>query len=297
MGHWLVRHLEAEGDDAFRVFGPEASADAVEQVDLRDAERVYALISERRPEAVYHLAALSFGPDAARDVDHAIAVNVLGTANLLSACASLAQPPFTLIASSAEVYASLAQRPIVESDAILPATAYGATKLAGEAVGLAYDRAGLLPVAIARPFNHIGPGQRPEFALPSFARQLAQIVAGIAPPEVAVGNLTAVRDFTDVRDVVRAYRLIVASRVRGLPMNVASGRGTALGDVLEQLIALSGASVSVEVDRSRLRPVDIPTAIGDSSRLRKLTGWQPAITIGESLKAVWEDALARYGSP
>jgi GDP-4-dehydro-6-deoxy-D-mannose reductase len=265
-------------------------------VDVRDGEQVRSIVKRAHPDAVYHLAAVSFAPDAAGDIEHAIAVTVLGTANLLHACEELDPPPVILVVSSSEVYAPVAGRAIVESDSIFPSTTYGATKLAQEAVGLAYHRTGRLSVAIARPFNHVGPGQRPEFVLPGFARQLAEIVAGRREAVVAVGNLAAVRDFTDVRDVVRAYRLIVTSTIRGRPLNVASGRGIAISDLLDRMIAVSGARVSIRVDESRFRQADVPSVVGDASLLNEITGWRPAIEIDESVQSIWVEAAARFGA-
>lgn len=292
VGRWLTRHLEAEGDEVHPLHGHQDSPDAT-VVDLRDASATASVVQSIRPQAVYHLAAVSFGPDAAGDIHRAVAVNVGGTANLLEVCMSLAPPPVVLVISSAEVYAPVADRPITELDVVSPSNVYGATKLAQEAVALAYHRAGL-PVAIVRPFNHIGPGQRPDFVVPSFARQLARIVSGKQEPEIAVGNLDAVRDFSDVRDVVRAYRLLVQGAVLGRPLNVASGRGTRLREVLDVLIEISGAEAAVRVDPERLRPVDVPSVIGDATTLTHLTGWLPRFSLLESLQAVWEDALVRF---
>ena len=294
VGRWLTRHLEAEGDEVHQLHGHRESPDAT-VIDLRDAVAVAAEVRVVQPGAVYHLAAVAFGPDAAGDVRRAIDVNVGGTANLLEACASLVHPPTVLVVSSAELYAAVDGRPITESDAVLPANVYGATKLAQEAVALAYHRAGL-PVVIVRPFNHIGPGQRPDFVVPSFARQLARIVGGLQEPEVSVGNLAAIRDFSDVRDVVRAYRLLVQGAVVGRPLNVASGRGTRLRDLLDSLIKISGVEAAVRVDPVRLRPVDVPSVIGDATALTDLTGWRPQFSLSESLQAVWEDALVRFST-
>jgi GDP-4-dehydro-6-deoxy-D-mannose reductase len=297
VGRWLTRLLEAEGDEVHQLLGPGARPGQGVSLDLRDSSKVLAFVERVRPEAVYHLAAISFAPDAASDIGHAVAVNVLGTANVLRACDALDHRPTVLIVSSAEVYAPLKARALAETDPILPVSAYGATKLAQEAIGLAYARSGRLPVAIARPFNHIGPGQRAEFVLPSFARQLAsQVIAGAAEPEVVVGNLAAVRDFTDVRDVVRAYRLIVASGIHGRPLNIATGRGIAISDLLDRLIAASGARVSIRVDESRFRPVDVPSVVGDASLLMELTGWRPMIDLEESVQAIWADAQSRSGT-
>lgn len=297
VGRWLVQHLRAEGDDVHEVLGPGSSANPGQRLDIRDAAHVQSVVRKARPECVYHLAAVSFGPDAANNLEHALDVTVLGTSILLRACESLEEPPVTLVVSSSEVYGSLPTRPITESDSILPATAYGATKLAEEAIGLAYDRSDRVPVVIARPFNHLGPGQRPQFVVPNFARQLAQIASGAMDSEVAVGNLGAVRDFTDVRDVVRAYRLAVTKAIRGRPLNIASGRGIAISDILNRMIAISGVEVSIEVEESRLRPIDVPSVVGDASLITELTGWRPEISLEDSLRAIWADSVERFGGP
>ena len=296
VGRWLSRHLESAGDEVHQLRGQQEASGPGDAVDLRDRAALSLAVAEARPEAVYHLAAVSFGPEAAGDPDGALAVNAFGTANLLQACRGQPEPPFVLVVSSAEVYAPLADRPILESDPLLPSNVYGATKLAQEAIALAYERAGRLPVAVVRPFNHIGPGQRPQFVVPSFARQLARIQLGLQEPEVRVGNLAAIRDFSDVRDVVRAYRLIVAAGLHGRPLNVASGEGTQLGELLAALIEISGVPASVRVDPERLRSLDVPSVVGNASVLTGLTGWRPQFSLSESLQAVWQDARDRFAS-
>jgi GDP-4-dehydro-6-deoxy-D-mannose reductase len=177
-----------------------------------------------------------------------------------------------------------------------PVNVYGATKAAQETLGLAYHRAGRVPVVVARAFNHIGPGQRESFVVPAIALQLARIAVGGAAPELRVGNLDARRDFPDVRDVVRAYRLLVAGGHAGQPINVASGKAVAIREVLDALVALSGLEVEVMVDPARLRRADLPVVCGSSALLRRLTGWRPRIRLSSTLNDVWEDALRRIGS-
>lgn len=295
VGRWLVRHLQERGDEVVSLAGTRTDRSRA-SVDVRDRSSVGAVIDEARPEAVYHLAAIAFGPEASQDIEQAVAVTVIGTANVLEASRRLPSPPIVLIPSSGEVYAPAPDRPLTESDVVLPANPYGATKIGQEAVALAYDRSGAVPAVIARAFNQIGPGQRPAFVLPALASQLARISTGQVPPVLKVGNLASVRDFTDVRDVVRAYRFLVTGRHTGQPVNVASGAGISVSDLLDRLIEISGTRVKVEVEPSRLRPADVSRIVGSPSLLRRLTGWRPEIDLDTSLRDVWADAVERFGS-
>jgi GDP-4-dehydro-6-deoxy-D-mannose reductase len=294
VGGWLTRHLEESGDDVWRAPGHRSQGGRKERaVDLTDAAAVGDLLGWAKPEAVYHLAAVTFGPDASADIGHALDVTVRGTAYLLEAVAGLDSPPLVMIPSSAEVYGAPGSRRLTERAPVAPVTIYGATKAAQETLSLAYHRAGRMPVVVARAFNHIGPGQRESFVVPAFAMQLVGIAAGAAAPEIRVGNLDARRDFTDVRDVVRAYRLLVAGSHAGQPINVASGRTVAVREVLDALIALSGLSVEVTIDPARLRSSDLPVVCGSSALLRRLTGWRPQMPLRRTLSDVWEDARRR----
>lgn len=296
VGGWLTRHLEESGDDVWRAIGDGPHSGGQERaLDLTDAAAVGDLVAWARPEAVYHLAAVAFGPDASADVGHALDVTVRGTAYLLEAAARRDSPPLVMIPSSAEVYGAPGSRRLTERAPVAPVNVYGATKAAQETLGLAYHRAGRVPVVVARAFNHIGPGQRESFVVPAFAMQLARIAAGALAPALRVGNLDARRDFTDVRDVVRAYRLLVDARATGQPVNVASGRAVAVREVLDALIALSELDVDVTVDPARLRPSDLPVVCGSSALLRRLTGWRPRIPLDRTLRDVWEDARRRVG--
>ena len=296
VGRWLIAHLEQHGDEVWRLSGGGIADARTRVIDIRDAASVERIAAEAQPEVVYHLAAVAYGPDARRDIDNAVRINVGGTQNVLAACARLAASPLVLIVSSAEVYASLADRALTETDRVGPTNPYGATKLAQEGIGLAYHLAGKLEVAIVRAFNHIGPGQRAEFVVPAFANQLAEIAARKRLPVLKVGNLDAVRDFSDVRDVVAAYRLIAHERCAGRPLNVASGSPVRIGDLLDRLIRISGLDVEVIQDASRLRPNDAPFVVGDAGELRRLTGWRPQIALDQTLNEVWEDARGRLAT-
>lgn len=298
VGRWLVRHLEEQGDHVWRVAGPAGTADAASyRVDLRDAAGLAEILSAVRPDAVYHLAAVSFGPDAQSRILDALDITVGGTIRLIEACRRLDRPPTLLVPSSSEVYGLASTgSPLSEADPLAPVTLYGATKLAQEAVALAYHRAGDLPVVLTRAFNHIGPGQREVFVVPSFAAQLAAVATGVQEPILRVGNLAAERDFCDVRDVVAAYRLLVAGAHTGEPVNVASGSSVSIGDLLQRLVRLSGQDVDILVDAERLRPFDAPRIVGDARRLHELTGWRPTITLEQSLADIWSTANAKERS-
>jgi len=298
VGRWLIEHLEESGDEVWEAPGHgEATHPRRRALDVSDAQSVQAAMAWARPEAIYHLAAVAAGPDTAGDIGRAIDVTVRGTAHLLAAASRLEQPPTVLIPSSGEVYGAAGAESIDEVATPAPVSLYGATKLAQEAIGLAYHRSGGVRVAVARAFNHIGPGQREAFAVASLAGQLANGHAmSKRPVDVRVGNLAARRDFTDVRDVVRAYRLIVAGGHFGEPMNVASGRAFSIREMLDRLVEASGLEVEISEDPSRMRPADVPVVQGSSARLRSLTGWEPEIPLDDTIRDIWADALVRAAS-
>jgi len=297
VGRWLVAHLKACGDTVWEAVGSHAPEnDRRRRLELLDRKLVEDVVAWARPDAIYHLAAVAYGPDASMDIGAAIDVTVRGTAYLLEAAAAGPRAPTVLVPSSSEVYGLVADRPVREDHALAPVSLYGATKVSQEILGLAYHRAGRLPVAVARAFNHIGPGQRSAFVVSDFASQLAAIHRGSSGPTVHVGNLRAARDFTDVRDVVRAYRLLVDSGASGEPYNVASGRAVRIETILERLIRMSKLTVNVHVDPQRFRPIDVPTVRGSPARLRARTGWRPEIPFRVTLRDIWVDALNRAES-
>lgn len=278
VGRWLARHLEASGDEVCIVDLP---------TDIADPEAVGPVVAGFEPEAIYHLAALSHvgaSWDAPTQVAH---VNVVGTAAVLAAARAVPSNPTVLFISSAEVYGSVTpdELPLTEDSALRPATPYAASKAAAEQVALQCFRGFDQPVVVVRPFNHIGPGQAPVFAVPAMAKRMVEAVAA-GQPSIKVGNLSARRDFTDVRDVVRAYRMLVTHGSPGEVYNLASGVDVGIDEVVELLLAELGAALSTEVDPELLRPVDIPVLRGDASKLRAATGWEPELPLAETVRDV-----------
>ncbi len=256
-------------------------------LDLRDRKSVDAAVGDARPEFVYHLAgAAHVGVAWGRTAD-TLAVNALGTHYLLDAIRRSGLEPRLLIPSSAYVYQPSAD-PIGEDAPVRPNSPYGLSKVAQEMVALKAAGQDRIPVMVARSFNHVGPRQAPSFATSGFARQIAMIEAGSTPPVIEVGNLSARRDLTDVRDTVRAYRLILE---RGMPRrtyNVCSGTARAVSDVLDGLRAACRVPVEVHVDPARFRPNDTPVVVGDCTRLRDELGWQLQIPFEQTLRDVLE---------
>ena len=248
-------------------------------VDLLDRGAVSRALSEIRPSAVYHCAGIAHVGESWSEPVRALSVNVMGTHHVLEGIRDAGLNCPVLVIGSALVYRSSAS-PRREDDPIGPSDPYGVSKLAQEM--LASGRA-QGPVFIVRPFNHAGPRQSPAYVTSSFARQIAEIEAGRREPVLRVGNLESRRDITDVRDTVRAYRLVVRHGRPSRPYNVCSGNAYRVHDLLDALIALSQASIEIEVDPSRLRPSDNPVIAGDRSRIGAEAGWTPEIPIERTL--------------
>jgi GDP-4-dehydro-6-deoxy-D-mannose reductase len=258
-----------------------------EAVDLLDAAQVADAIARRRPSAVYHCAGAAHVGRAWDSTEATFATNVRGTHHLLQALEREGVGARVLVPSSALVYAT-SDVALDENHPLAPASPYGLSKLAQEM--LASRTNGALAVTIARPFNHVGPRQDPYFAASGFARRIADIEQGRWAPEISVGNLEARRDLTDVRDTVRAYRLILERGVPGRPYNVCTGRAIAIHELLDHLLARARVPITVKVDPARYRPNDTPVLLGDPSRLRDELGWMPAIPLEQTL----DDLLAYW---
>jgi GDP-4-dehydro-6-deoxy-D-mannose reductase len=288
VGTWLAEHLRSCGDEVVAV-------DA--EVDVTDPAAVSDAVDAARPDAVYHLAALAHVGDSWRDPLRVLEVNVLGTAAVLAAARRYSEATRVLVTSSAEVYGPVpdeAALPLAEGREPAPLTPYAASKLAAEAVAGQAVRGHGQPVIVVRPFNHVGPGQSPNFAVPALARRIVEAKRAGAP-SIPVGNLAARRDLTDVRDVVRAYRLLVEQGTPGRVYNVCSGRDVAIEDVARRLANLAGASVAFVPDPELFRPVEVPVLRGDPGRIRADTGWSPRIPLETTLADVldeWERAAA-----
>ena len=249
-------------------------------VDLLDRAAVRAAIARTRPSMVYHCAGAAHVGRSWDRTENTFAVNVLCTHYLLDALDREEVSACVMVPSSALVYAS-SNEAISEDHPLVPSSPYGLSKLAQEM--LATRATGRVTVMITRPFNHIGPRQDPFFVASGFARRIADIEKGRWEPEISVGNLDAQRDLTDVRDTVRAYRLILEQGRPGRPYNVCTGRPTTIRHLLDLLLARARVPVAVKVDPARYRPNDVPLLLGDPSRLRDELGWTPAISLDRTL--------------
>ena len=249
-------------------------------VDLLDRQAVARALSDLRPSAIYHCAGIAHVGESWSQPVRALSVNVLGTHHVLEGVRDAGLDCPVLVTGSALVY-----RPstglIAEEDSIGPSDPYGVSKLAQEMLAA---RAAHAPVFIVRPFNHAGPRQSANYVTSSFARQIAEIEAGQREPVLRVGNLDSRRDITDVRDTVRAYRLVVRHGKPGRPYNVCSGQAYSIRDLLDALLRVSQTSIRVEIDSDRLRPSDNPVIAGNRARISAETGWEPRIPIDRTLE-------------
>jgi GDP-4-dehydro-6-deoxy-D-mannose reductase len=298
VGRHLVRHLLQAGDEVAagcRPGGPVAdwgagappgAGAAVHPLEVTDDASIRDALAWG-PEAVVHLAAVASVRHARRDPGAAWEINAAGTARLMSAAEALREggraDPLILLISTGEVYGAGTPAARVETDPLRPISPYAASKVGAEAAALeAWRRTGLR-VVIARPFPHTGAGQGPEYVVPAFAERLrAASVSGAAT--VPTGNLAPVRDLLDVRDVVRAYRLLLEHGAPGEAYNVARGDGVSLAEVFARLAALIGTPAVPAVDPSLVRSADIPHLVGDSTKLRRATSWAPTISLDRTLQ-------------
>jgi GDP-4-dehydro-6-deoxy-D-mannose reductase len=283
VGQWLAAHLKDAGDEVFVI-------DV--ETDVADGAAVRKVMTDIAPNAIYHLAAMTHVGESWENPSQVLRVNVMGTAELLAAARTLEEPATVLVVSSAEVYGVVTpeQLPLGEGTPTAPATPYAASKLAAEAIALQAWRGYGQPVVVVRPFNHIGPGQSPNFAVPALAKRIVEAKRSGAT-SLSVGTMTTRRDFTDVRDVVVAYRLLMERGEPGTVYNVCSGTDVAISEVAERLLALAHADLELVTDPALIRPVDVPVLRGDPSRLREATGWAAAIPLATTLADVlssWE---------
>jgi GDP-4-dehydro-6-deoxy-D-mannose reductase len=252
--------------------------------DIRSIEGLREILGRIRPDVVYHLAGIAFVPAAEQDRGTALSVNLGGGESLFQAVLDRAPEARVIVVSSSEVYgkARPEEMPLKEETVQRPANYYAFTKSALEAAARYAGSKGL-NYTILRPFNHIGPRQSDLFVTSAFARQVAQAERGKIPPIIKVGNLEAVRDFTDVEDMVRAYRLAGETPLKRFAYNLSSGKGVKIRAILDGLLELASSKISVEQDPARLRPSDMPVLIGDNSRFCMETGWKPKVSLRESL--------------
>ena len=257
------------------------------RLDLLDRDRVRREIAALQPAAVYHCAGASHVGASWQDTARPLASNALATHYLIDALRRTGAATRVLVTGSATVYAP-STAALREDDALAPNSPYAASKLAQEQLALAETSTHGVGVIVARPFNHTGARQRPDFAAPGMARQIALIERGKLEPLIKVGNLDAERDLSDVRDTVRAYTLLIDRGVPGTVYNVASGVGRSIRSVLDALVRRALVPVTIALDAERLRPNDTPVIVGDASRLRAATGWTPAIPFDRTIDDLLE---------
>ncbi|MGC4086060.1 MAG: GDP-mannose 4,6-dehydratase [Vicinamibacterales bacterium] len=295
-GSHLVDQLLADGVDVVAWHRPGGDPPRAlpglrwQAVDMLDRAGVRTALGDIGPSVVFHCAGAAHVGQSWSHVTHTLQVNVLGTHHLVEGLRETGQATRVLNISSAHIYGSSLD-PIGESHTIAPDSPYALSKLAQEMVG--QGNGGCPEVYIARPFNHFGPRQDPSFVSAAFARQIAEIEAGLIPPKLLVGNLDALRDLTDVRDTVRAYRLIIERGVPERPYNICSGTAIAVHSLLDMLIDAAHVPVEVVQDPSRYRPNDSPILLGNPERATSELGWTPTIPVEQTANDLLEYWRAR----
>lgn len=305
-GTTLARQLLADGHEVFgttrhavatRSHTPLA-ADHLLVATLDDVPQLTHLVRQIRPDAIYHLAAFTSPSASFNDPDAAYRSNLHGSLNLFAAVRAAGADCRIVWVGSSDAYGHVEPTdvPITESNLFRPLSPYAVSKAAADLAAYQWSRAHALDVVRMRPFNHTGPGQDPQFVCADFARQLVAIERGRRPAQVAVGNLAVIRDFTDVRDVTRAYVLAWQRGTAGEAYNVCSGVPRTTRDILDTLIGLSGVKPEVVVHPERQRRVDVPFLVGSAAKLRTATGWVPAIDWEQTLRDVLDDWRRRLDS-
>jgi GDP-4-dehydro-6-deoxy-D-mannose reductase len=304
VGSHLTEYLleTTDWEIAGTVFGPYGNiADLCGQLELYPAELsrldvVTFILEQAQPDVIFHLAAQPLVSASQRDPWGTLETNIRMQLNILEGVARTRPDCRVLVIGSGEEYGLVSPKdlPITEETPLRPLSAYAISKVAQDLMGLQYHLTHKLHVVRVRPFNHIGPRQRVGFVAPDFASQIAAAELGLQPPTLEVGNLVTRRDFSDVRDVVRAYALLVTHGEPGQVYNIGSGESHAVQEVLDTLLAMSQVPIEVQPDPAKMRPSDVPEMVCDVSRIRERTGWQTTIPFEQSLRdimAYWREQI------
>lgn len=291
VGRHLADHLRATGDDVTILDRHDGLV-----ADITDASAVLRAVREAQPEVVYHLAGWADVGASWKQPAAVLRVNAEGTLNVLQACLEVGVQRVLSVAS-ADVYGVVTpdELPLTERSPLRPTSPYAASKVAADAVAQQAFLGHGLAVVRVRPFNHLGPGQAEQFVAPALAARIARAERDGADA-IPVGNLSARRDFTDVRDIVQAYRRLIEDGEAGEVYNVCSGRDLAVQDLADHLVSLAAHPIRLEPDPSLLRPVDLPVLRGDAGKLRAATGWEPQISIETTLRDLLDDMRERTAS-
>ena len=295
VGPYLVRHLKDELGYEVTVTKTEKETLAmdgavVKNLDILYKNQISELLNEEKPDYLFHLAAQSSVAYSWKNPTLTVDVNIKGCVNLLEAVKDADEKPRVLLIGSGEEYGHIKKDecPIIEDNVLRPGNIYAATKSCQNMLGKIYSDAYGLDIMMVRAFNHIGPNQTPVFVVADFCKQVADIEKGKQEPVIYVGNLSAKRDFTDVRDVVKAYALLVKGGKRGETYNVGRGHAVAIEDILKEIVSMSDKDIEVKVDEKKLRPVDVPIIEPDIEKIKKEVGWEPVIELRQTLEETLE---------
>ncbi len=290
VGRYLAEHLKTNGDQVFVTKLPHEKIKTEEygvyDLDILDAEKVFSLLNHIQPDAIYHLAAQSSVAQSWKNPGLTVDINIKGTLNILNSIRKLTYFPRILLVGSGEEYGRVLPEevPIDEETLLRPGNIYAATKASQNMLGKIYTDAYGMDIIMVRAFNHIGPGQSEQFVVSDFCKQVATLERDQSLSVIRVGNLKAKRDFTDVRDVVRAYALLMESGNRGETYNVGSGKAVSIEEILKKIISISPGTIRVEVEEKRFRPIDVPIIEADIRKLQECTGWSPEIAIERTIE-------------
>jgi GDP-4-dehydro-6-deoxy-D-mannose reductase len=295
-GGFLAQLLLDQGQEVFGVsrwrrYGLEHLTQKIQPLlttDLRDPTVVDNLLSDIRPDVIYHLAGQAFVPTAWADPWATMENNIRPQLNILQAMVQQRSKARLLVVASNQVYGhvNLEDLPVKEQTPFRPENPYGVSKVAQDMLGLQYYLSHGLDVIRVRAFNHIGPRQNSSFVAASFAKQIAEIEAGLVAPVIQVGNLQTKRDFTDVQDVVRAYALMMERGISGEAYNVGTGQAQSIQHLLDILLSYAQVDIDIQRDSERLRPSDVSVIYADNTKLRTITGWEPTLSFEESLQRI-----------
>jgi GDP-4-dehydro-6-deoxy-D-mannose reductase len=295
----LSGRLTGEG---FEVFGldtipPSKGQDpfVFQEGDVTDRETVVRVVEEVRPDFIVHLASIGLTEKQRQMAEKIYATNIVGTVNLLEAVVGIGIDCRILVTGSSAAYGFTldGENPIKESNLLRPVNHYGTSKAAQDMLGYQYWKRFGLKVIRTRTFNNTAPGESPEFVCSGFAKQIAEVEKGLKKPVIHVGNLSPVRDFTDTRDVIQGYYLLLRDGVPGEAYNICSGKGVSVEEILRLLSGLSRVSFRIRQVEEHMRAADVPVQIGDYSKMRDLTGWGPTIELRRTLGDILDYWRAR----
>ena len=297
VGHHLIDFLSSPGYEIYGTCFPDKPEEGdphrgknISYLDIRSEEEVFETIKRTQPNWIFHLAAISNVRRSWERKKENLETNLMGTFHLLEGVKQFFPQARFIFVSSSDVYGILVptEKALKEEDSFHVVNPYAFTKVSGEILSKFYAEIENLDIVIARSFSHTGPGQSPDFVCSDWALQIARIEKGLAEPVIEVGNLSVKRDFTDVRDIVRAYALLMEKGRRGEVYNVCSGKAVPLREILDLLLSFSSQKIEVQVDSSKLRKADIPLLLGNNQKIKEETSWTPEIPLKQSLHDLLE---------